>query len=86
MSHLDQLKVWKPEISEFEGKPVLSIPMRDFFAFKFGLMKAKAILENLEAIKKFVETDGKECENNSDEELRKEYESDNTPMSLPGNI
>lgn len=39
--------------TEFKGKPVFSIRHGKFF-FNFGLKKAKAILENIEAIRHFV--------------------------------
>jgi hypothetical protein len=43
--------------SEYKGKPMLVIKAmpEDKFPFQFGLKKAKLILENIEAIKKFVE-------------------------------
>ena len=44
---------------EFQGKPVIKL-MNDEnykYPFTFGLAKAKAILENLEEIKKFVAED-----------------------------
>lgn len=45
------------ENSEFKGKPMLVIKRdeNDKYPFSFGIGKAKLILENLEAIKKFVE-------------------------------
>lgn len=48
------------EISEYKGKPILIIKRdeEDKFPFSFGLTKAKLILENIEEIKKFVETNG----------------------------
>lgn len=49
------------EKGKHQGKEqtVLCIPTGGGYAFKFGLGKAKAILNNLEAIEKFVENDGK---------------------------
>lgn len=43
--------------SEFKGNPmiVLKNDEEDKFPFQFGLKKAKLILENIEAIKQFVE-------------------------------
>ena len=56
-----------PEISEFKGNKTLNLNPEDKFSFSFGLAKAKLILKNLDAIKKFVETEGQSCEvNNSD--------------------
>jgi hypothetical protein len=44
------------ERSEYKGNQILVLKRNetDKFAFSFGLTKAKLILENLEAIKKFV--------------------------------
>ena len=43
--------------SEFKGNPMLVIKNseEDKFPFQFGLKKAKLVLENIEAIKAFVE-------------------------------
>lgn len=43
--------------SEFKGNPMLVLKTLedDKFPFQFGLKKAKLILENIEAIKTFVE-------------------------------
>ena len=43
--------------SEYKGNPmiVLKNSEEDKFPFQFGLKKAKMILENLDAIKEFVE-------------------------------
>jgi hypothetical protein len=43
--------------SEFKGNPMLVLKNseEDKFPFQFGLKKAKLVLENIEAIKKFVE-------------------------------
>lgn len=47
--------------SEFKGNPmiVLKNDEEDKFPFQFGLKKAKLILENIEAIKQFVEKNEK---------------------------
>lgn len=44
------------ERSEYKGNPMLVIKNSedDKFPFSFGIAKAKKILENIEAIKKFV--------------------------------
>ena len=49
------------ERGEFKGKPVLILKRdeEDKYPFSFGLMKAKLIVENIEAIKKFVEENSK---------------------------
>lgn len=44
-----------PKIDSFKGHPVLCLNPESRFPFSFGLAKAKLILENLEAIKKFAE-------------------------------
>jgi hypothetical protein len=45
------------EESEFKGNPMLVIKNNeeDKYPFQFGVKKAKMVLENLEAVKKFVE-------------------------------
>jgi len=63
-----------PEIQEFKGNKVLCLNPESKFSFSFGLSKAKLILENLDVIKKFVETEGRDLgdfagkkSNNSDQ-------------------
>jgi hypothetical protein len=58
-----------PEITEYKGNKLLLLNPGMKFPFSFGLAKAKMILENLESIKKFVETNGESCgeENKKDE-------------------
>jgi hypothetical protein len=45
------------ERGEYRGKPLIILKRseEDKFPFSFGVTKAKLILENIEAIKKFVE-------------------------------
>jgi hypothetical protein len=45
------------EESEYKGNPmiVLKNSEEDKFPFQFGVKKAKLVLENVEAIRKFVE-------------------------------
>jgi hypothetical protein len=50
-----------PEISEYNGNKILVLNPGSRFTFSFGLTKAKLILEHLEAIKKFVDTNGESC-------------------------
>ena len=47
----------KPYVDSYQNRPVLCIPTgnRKFPYFTFGIAKARAILNNLEAIKAFVE-------------------------------
>lgn len=44
------------EISEFKGRPVIVLKRSDDdkYPFSFGVSKAKLVVENLEAIKKFI--------------------------------
>ena len=48
------------ERGEYKGKPLIILKRNeeDRFPFSFGITKAKLILENIEAIKKFVEESG----------------------------
>lgn len=46
------------EIQEFKGNKVLCLNPESKFTFTFGVAKAKMILENIDVIKKFVETNG----------------------------
>lgn len=43
-------------IGEYKGNPIISIPLgnSERYPFSFGLTKAKAVLEYLDDIKKFV--------------------------------
>ena len=43
--------------SEFKGNPMIVIKNdeEDQYPFQFGVKKAKLVLENIEAVKKFVE-------------------------------
>ncbi len=44
-----------PHISSYKGNPILVLPLEDGRAFKFGLTKAQALLEHLEAVRAFAE-------------------------------
>jgi hypothetical protein len=50
-----------PKIQEFKGRNVIVLQPNSKWSFSFGLAKAKLILaeHNLEAIRKFVESNGK---------------------------
>ena len=50
-----------PEIQEYKGNKLICLNPGAKFTFSFGLGKAKMILENLDAIKKFVESNGEDC-------------------------
>ena len=62
------------EIQEYKGNKTLNLNPESKFSFSFGLAKAKLILENIDVIKKFVETEGmdlgeytkKECDGAQD--------------------
>ena len=47
-----------PELQEYKGNKLICLNPGSKYPFSFGLGKAKMILENLEAIKKFVESNG----------------------------
>ena len=50
-----------PTLSEYKGNKLICLNPGSKFTFSFGLGKAKLILENLDSIKKFVETNGESC-------------------------
>ena len=53
-------KVTRPIVGEFKGHPTLTLPTGSKYGFTFGLGKARAILDNLDAIRAFLgETDSK---------------------------
>jgi hypothetical protein len=43
-----------PVISEYKGRPVLTLNPGTRFTFTFGLAKAKLIMQHLEAIEGFI--------------------------------
>ena len=45
----------KPEISEYKGRPVITLNPGERYPFTVGLSKAKLILQHIEDIKAFVE-------------------------------
>jgi len=44
-----------PEISEYKGRPVITLNPGERYPFTFGLAKAKLILQHLDDIRDFVE-------------------------------
>ena len=48
------------ELGEYKGKPLIILKRspEDKYPFSFGVSKARLILDNLEAIKKFVQDNG----------------------------
>lgn len=51
-----------PELQEYKGNQLICLNPGERYPFSFGLSKAKLILANLDAIKKFVESEGKSVE------------------------
>lgn len=49
----------KPTISEYKGNSLLVLNPESRYPFQFGLTKAKMILEHLDSIKAFVDSEGK---------------------------
>lgn len=47
-----------PELQEYKGNKLICLNPGAKFPFSFGLTKAKMILENIDAIKKFVDSNG----------------------------
>lgn len=47
------------EIQEYKGNKLLCLNPGERYLFSFGLNKAKMILNNLDVIKQFVESEGK---------------------------
>ncbi len=50
-----------PELQEYKGKKIICLNPGSKFPFSFGLGKAKMILENIDAIKIFVDSNGESC-------------------------
>ncbi len=50
-----------PEIQEYKGNKLICLNPGSKYPFSFGLGKARMVLENIEVIKKFVETGGESC-------------------------
>lgn len=51
-----------PTVSEYKGHAMLVLNPGDKFEFQFGLGKAKMILEHVNSIRAFVDSDGKACD------------------------
>lgn len=51
-----------PEITEYKDNKLITLNPGEKYPFSFGLGKAKMILANIDAIKIFVESEGKTCE------------------------
>lgn len=50
-----------PELQEYKGNKIICLNPGSKFPFSFGLGKAKMILENYDAIKTFVDSNGESC-------------------------
>ena len=49
----------RPRIEEFRGHKILNLqPNKERFAVSLGLSKLKVVLEHLDAVKRFVESNG----------------------------
>jgi hypothetical protein len=46
-------------VSEYKGQPLIALNAGSRWPFQLGLGKAKTILEHIEAIRAFVESEGK---------------------------
>jgi len=46
-------------VSEYKGQPLIVLNAGSRWPFQFGLGKAKTILEHIEAIRAFMESEGK---------------------------
>lgn len=56
MQNEEKQQLTEPTVSEYQGKPVISLPIEGSnFGFTFGKKKAKAILKYIDEIKKFAE-------------------------------
>jgi hypothetical protein len=51
-----------PKILDYKGSKILELNPEEKFVFSFGIEKAKMILKNIDSIKKFISTNGKNCE------------------------
>ena len=59
-----------PQMAEYKGKNVLSIPADKGYAFSFGLTKAKLILQEWDKIVAFVQSGGKDAAGAAIEEFK----------------
>lgn len=50
-----------PEINEYKGNKLLVLNPDAKFKFSFGVSKAKMIIEHIDAIYLFVESNGERC-------------------------
>lgn len=50
-----------PEITEYKGNKLLTLNPKAKFTFSFGVQKAKMILEHIDSIRIFAESNGEIC-------------------------
>lgn len=53
-------QITEPTRGTYKGSPTLSVPKQDGYPFTFGLSKARAIMEHIDAIRLFVAECGAE--------------------------
>ena len=46
----------RPKVGQYKGHPMIILNPDDRFPFQFGINKAKLVLQNIDAIRSFVET------------------------------
>lgn len=66
----------KPVISTYQGSPVICLNPGDRFPFSLGSIKAKLVLENIEALKAFVASKGTTLET---QQVQESPKAENTP-------
>lgn len=47
-------EIYEPEESTFKGHPTLTIPIGDGYGMTFGVRKAQAIINSIDAIRSFA--------------------------------
>ncbi len=52
---MDEMESIGPKVSDYKGRPVLTLNPGDRYPFSFGISKAKMIMQNLDVIKGFIE-------------------------------
>lgn len=50
-----------PEITEYKGNKLLTLNPKAKFTFSFGVQKAKMIIEHIDSIRAFAESEGERC-------------------------
>ena len=46
----------RPRVGQYKGHPMIILNPDDRFPFQFGINKAKLVLQNIDAIRSFVDT------------------------------